>query len=323
MQQRLHPPPIRPRHLEIRVFIIVVVALPSSTPLKTCFIVNPRSGHAARILDPVRSFARSRGDDVVFTARPGHAGELAAQAVAAGCELVVSVGGDGTMNEVAGALVGTSAILGLVPCGSGNGLGRHLGIHGPPAHVFAVLQHGRPRSMDTGLADGHPFFSIAGIGLEAEIAHRFNRLSHRGLPGYLKSGFSTFCEWHPQACTISHAGRRETLQVFTLAVANAGQYGNNARIAPDARIDDGSLDLVAVPPLTPWNALPLLFRLFSGGLGTAKGVAHRRADCFVIERNGPGLLHTDGEVHATGPIIEFRVRPASLRVMCPVPDTQS
>lgn len=289
----------------------------SDTALKTRFIVNPRSNRAVRCLPAVRRFAAERGAAVVVTERARHASELAADALAEGCELIVAVGGDGTMNEVATALVGTEATLGLVPCGSGNGLARHLGLHGSPAHAFGILRTGRPRPIDSGLADGHPFFNAAGIGFEAEIAHRFNLLTQRGFFRYLTTSAKALRAWVPQDYTLVHDGSREQCRTFTLAVANSDQYGNNARIAPGARIDDGQIDLCAVPPVNWGNAGPLLARLFTGHLGQARNVTLRRAPHFVVERAHPGLLHTDGEVHQADTRIEFRVRPLSLRIMCP------
>lgn len=302
---------------EIRVFFRVMVALGSNTPLKTRFIVNPRSGRARRVIDPVRAFAQARHADVVLTERARHAAELAAQAVAEGFELVVAVGGDGTMNEVAGSLIGTSTTLGLVPCGSGDGLGRHLGIHGSLAHVFRVLETGVARTIDTGLADGHPFVSVAGLALEAAIAERFNRLSRRGLAGYLRVGFVAWRNSEPEELVVIAQGERHPVRALTLAVANTGQYGNNARIAPAARIDDGLLDLVAVPELSLGNALPLLTRLFAGRLAGAAGVTQLLGTRFTIERRTPGLIQTDGEVHAAGANVVFQIQPASLRIMAP------
>src|SRR4051812_14258921 len=157
----------------------------NSLPLKTRFIVNPRSGACVRALPEVRAFAQRHGADVVLTERSRHATELAARALDDGCELVVAVGGDGTMNEIAGVIAGTSATLGLVPCGSGDGLGRHLGIHGSFAHALDLLHTGHPRPIDSGLADGHPFFTVAGLGFEAHIAEKFNWLERRGFLRYL------------------------------------------------------------------------------------------------------------------------------------------
>ena len=236
-----------------------------------------------------------------------------------GCELIVAVGGDGTMNEVASALTGTTATLGLVPCGSGDGLGRHLGIHGSTTRAFDILLRGTPRQIDTATADGHPFFTAAGTGFEADIAQRFNGLKRRGFFRYLTTSAAAFREWQPEDFTIVHEGRRQAVRAFTLVVANADQYGNNARIAPAARVDDGLLDLCAVPPVTLGNALPLVARLFHGSIDRATGVRSLRGARFIVERAAPGLLHTDGEVHTAGSQIEFAVRPASLRVMCPAP----
>lgn len=288
-----------------------------SSALKTLFVVNPRSGASRRALPFVQAFARQHGAEVATTERSRHASELAAAALTRGIERVVAVGGDGTMNEVAGVLAGTGATLGLVPCGSGDGLGRHLGIHGPPAHALALLAAGHTRLIDTGLADGHPFFCAAGLGFEAEIAHRFNQLERRGFLRYLTTSARYFATYQPEDYTLIHGDETGRVRAFTLAVSNSDQYGNGAHIAPSARVDDGLLDLTAVPPIRPLNVLPLLARLFSGSLHRARGVVLRRSARFVIERAEPGLLHTDGEIHEAGRTIEFTVRPASLRIVCP------
>jgi diacylglycerol kinase family enzyme len=285
--------------------------------LKTRFIVNLRSGRAQKALAAVRAFAAQHHADVVLTERSRHACELASAAVSEGCELIVAVGGDGTMNEVASALIDTPASLGLVPCGSGDGLGRHLKIHGSVAHALRILTTGTIRLIDTALADGHPFFTAAGIGFEAEIAQRFNALQRRGFLRYLSTSARALCQWEPQLYTISHAGGGETVRAFTLAAANSDQYGNNAVIAPGARSDDGLLDLCAIPPVGVLNALPLLIRLFSGTLDKQPGIYLRRATSFTVVRPAAGPLHTDGEIHEAGTVIEFTVRPASLRIMAP------
>ncbi len=286
--------------------------------MKTRFIVNLRSGRAARAINAVNSFAAQRGADVVLTERARHAHDLARAALDDGCSLIVAVGGDGTMNEVASALVDTPATLGLIPCGSGDGLGRHLGIHGSTAHALHILDHGRPQLIDTGMANDHPFFTAAGVGFEADIAQKFNQLQRRGFLRYLSTSVRAFRRWQPQRYTITHPGGREELHAFTLAVTNADQYGNNAIISPGARVDDGLLNLSAIPPVTFLHAAPLVCRLFSGTLDRQSGVIIRRADHLILERSGPGPLHTDGEIHeAAGAVIEFTIRPASLRIMVP------
>lgn len=289
----------------------------SFSSLKTRFIVNLRSGHAAQSLEAVRSFAARHGAAVVLTERVRHAHEIAARALAEECALIVAVGGDGTMNEVASALIGTGATLGLVPCGSGDGLGRHLRLHGSVARALEILLTGQSRPIDTGLADGHPFVTAAGIGFEAEIARRFNQLERRGFLRYLTTSAQAYFGWQSEDYTVVHGTACDRFHAFTLAVTNANQYGNNARITPDARVDDGLLDLCAVPPISFLNALPLAAHLFRGTIGRVRGISLRRSAGFVVERATAGPLHTDGEVHAAGTRIEFAIRPASLRVMCP------
>ncbi len=291
--------------------------MPPWRRLKTRFIVNPRSGRALQALEAVRRFAAERGSEVRLTERARHASALADEALAAGCELVVAVGGDGTMNEIAQRLTGTGATLGLVPCGSGDGLGRHLKIHGSVAHALQILTRGAPRAIDTGVADGHAFFTAAGIGFEAEIALRFNRLQRRGFLRYLTTSAAALRAWQPQNYTITHATGRDEVRAFTLAVGNSDQYGNDAFIAPGASASDGLLDLTAIRAITPFNALPLLARLFRGTLRDGRHAFLRRGAQFLVERPEPGPLHTDGEVHDAGRVVEFAVRPASLRVMCP------
>ncbi len=285
--------------------------------LKIRYIVNPRSGRAARARAAVEHFAAGRGEIVAATTGPRHATVLAQAAITEGCDAVVAVGGDGTMNEIATALVGTGTALGLVPCGSGNGLARHLGCYGSVAHSLAVIAAGHTRRIDTGLAAGNPFFCAAGLGFEAEVADRFNRLTSRGFLRYLSTSLRAFREFQPLACTVTHADGTTSLAAFTVAVANTDQYGNNARIAPGARCDDGHINLTAVPPLHAFNLLPLAVQLFAGTLGRNPRVARFAGPAFTVRTGKPGRLHTDGEVHDVGPEIEFRVRPASLLVLAP------
>jgi YegS/Rv2252/BmrU family lipid kinase len=285
--------------------------------VKLRFILNPRSGAAQRARPKVEAFAAQHGASLAVTERPRHASELAVRAIAEGCDVIAAVGGDGTMNEIASALIGTSATLALIPCGSGDGLGRHLGIHGTIDHALSILTHGQSRLIDSGLADGHPFFTAAGLGFEADVAERFNHLTHRGFINYLRTSAAMFRAHQPATMTIEHPGGRESRPVFTLAVGNSDQYGNNARIAPAARIDDGLLNLTAVSRVTSFNALPLLGRLFSGRLRSSQNVLTLAAPHFVVERPAPGFIHTDGEIHSAGSRVEFIVRPKSLRILTP------
>ena len=293
--------------------------------MKLCFILNPHSGRNARrpwLANHIREFIATRSLDaeLVITTGPRHATELAQSAIAAGCARVIAVGGDGTMNEIAQALLHSPAALGLVPCGSGNGLALYLGIPTrlPDALALAADPTARIAAIDTGSANGRPFFNAMGCGFDAEISRRFNRLSRRGLAAYARIGLSAFRSRRSEWVVIHGAGQSKALLTLLVAVANSDQYGNNARIAPGARVDDGQLDLVAVRPVGFASAAPLIARLFLGKFSTSPSVFRLRSERFLLERAGPGLIHTDGETHETGALVEIKVHPRSLRLVVPV-----
>ncbi|MEI6106832.1 MAG: diacylglycerol kinase family protein [Opitutae bacterium] len=290
--------------------------------MKVRFIFNPYSGSnrknpylRGRALEFI---ARHKLDGtLVDTERPRHATALAQEAVAAGCDLVVAIGGDGTMNEVATGLIGTNACFGLIPCGSGNGLGRHLGISRPGHGAFQTLLTGRPRAIDTGTVNGFAFFNAMGLGFEADIAVRFSRLTRRGLTGYFRVGLPSFFSHQPELLTVRHPGGTVQLSAFTLAVMNSDQYGNDARVAPGARMDDGQFDLVSVPQVGFLGACGLLYRLGTDSFDQVKAVTRLPGAEFVIERKKPGWIHTDGEPRATTARLEIALQPQSLRIMVP------
>ncbi len=290
--------------------------------LKARFIFNPKSGHNARnphLLDHARQFIAKHGlnASVVLTEQPRHATALARHALDEGCGLIVAIGGDGTMNEVACALVGTDVILGLIPCGSGNGLGRHLGIPGPGKGAFQTLLSGEPRPIDTGLANGIPFFNAMGVGFDAEISHRFNRLAHRGLNAYARTAISAFFRFRPQVCTIRNGQTSLPTSAFIISIANSDQYGNDCFIAPGAQVDDGRLNVTVVKKVNLLNALPIAVRLFTRTIDGSPNVKRLVGAHFVIERTAPGLVHTDGETHQTEAFVDVSVRPRSLKIMVP------
>jgi diacylglycerol kinase (ATP) len=290
--------------------------------MKIRFVFNPRSGRPRRnapVLPVLQSFisARALDADLVCTEGPGHATEIARDAVAAGCLRIVAVGGDGTVNEVAQALIHTPAAMGLVPCGSGNGLALHLGLPKtlPEALELATGTSGRIAELDTGTVNGLPFVNAMGLGLDAEVSRRFNRLTRRGLPAYAATALAAFFNRKAELCHITVGGHRETVEAMLIAVANSDQYGNQAKIAPHARVDDGMFDLVAIRPVGMFSACLLGVRLFAGTLDRGAKVHRLKGSRFLIERPSAGIVHTDGETHMAAALVEVVVKPRSLRIV--------
>jgi YegS/Rv2252/BmrU family lipid kinase len=291
--------------------------------LKARFIFNPHSGRNRRnpwLRDRARAFIARQGWDaaVVSTGHPRHATELAREAVADGCRLVVAIGGDGTMNEVATALVGTEVVFGLIPCGSGNGLGRHLGITDPGQGAFRTLAEGRVLAIDTGRVNSDPFFNAMGLGFEADISVRFSRLTSRGLAGYVRTGVPAFFSHAEEnVCVRLEDGTVHSLAAFTLAVMNSDQYGNDAVVAPGASVTDGRFDLICVRKVGILSALGLMARLPLRNFPGSPYVTRLGGSRFVIERARPGWIHTDGEPRAETARLEVTLLPRSLHIMVP------
>ncbi len=288
-----------------------------------CFIFNPHSGLNRRrpgFLAKLRARIAALGLDAEFVAteRPHHATELARSAVARGIPRIVAVGGDGTLNEVACGVVHTAAAIGLIPCGSGNGLGRHLGVHGSLDHALRIVRDGRIRVIDTGVAAGHRFCNAMGVGFDAEIARRFNNLPSRGLRTYVTTGWNAYFGYRPETYVVRAGdGRATTHEAFIVAAMNSAQYGNNARVAPGAEVDDGRLDLVAIPPMGLLRSAGFVARLFAGDVRRHRGVFSAQGESFTIVRTAPGVIHVDGETREAGPEIEVRLEPKSLNFLVP------
>jgi YegS/Rv2252/BmrU family lipid kinase len=290
-------------------------------------IINPISGTGGRPAvarqraELAASLIAASGAEprVFVTERPGHARELAERLLAQGTNVIAAWGGDGTVNEVASTLAFTGVPLAIVPSGSGNGLARELRIPFEPHAAFDVVLGGRDRVMDAGELDGHLFFNVAGIGLDARIAHRFaaNGLLRRGFRRYLEIGFDELRSYTPDAHTIAIDGDVIRERTLLIAVANARQYGNGALIAPNASIDDGRLDVVIV------TARPLLLALlqvplvFMGKIESVRGVTVRRAVDVEITSAQPVVYHVDGEPFLGAASLRATVRPQALTVRVP------
>jgi diacylglycerol kinase (ATP) len=287
------------------------------------FIINPNAGlKFGDIRGRIETFFAGRGlrFEIEFTNAREHASELSARAVLAGFSRVVAVGGDGTIRETAIPLIGKPAVLGILPCGSGNGLARNLYIPLGLDESLEGLLKWESRSVDAGLANGRPFFCAAGVGLDAEVAHDFNSLgSRRGILPYVWYAAKRVLSHTPAAVTAVVDGRRLELRAMINAVLNGVQYGGGARVAPGAYIDDGLLDLVSIKK-------PPLYRLPGAVSDLFRGTLHKRRDIYssftgkVIELDcGTGAwYHLDGEdFYSHDGKINFTVLPSALRVLAP------
>jgi YegS/Rv2252/BmrU family lipid kinase len=292
--------------------------------VKVAAIVNPISGARAdrdaarRRIAMLSAQLERRGlrASIAVTTRAGHARELAAAAAADGADLVIVWGGDGTINESGAALLGTNAALGLVPAGSGNGLAAALGTSRDPIEAIARALDGKRRAIDAGLIDGRPFFNIAGIGVDAQIAKRFNAraLGSRGPWPYFAIGISEGCRYSGREYEIELDGDARRLRALLVAFANGREYGTGAQLSAGARLDDGLLDAVVVEDRSVvarfWHAR----HLASGTPERAPRVTLRHVRRAVVRGEEPLEYHVDGELGVGGREVVVTVSPGALFV---------
>jgi YegS/Rv2252/BmrU family lipid kinase len=294
--------------------------------MKCLFVVNPRSGPRGRV-----DLAREIGEHCERVSMPFHVhpcerkedlDEVVAHARRERYDVVVAVGGDGTVHEVAKRLVGTEIALGVVPVGSGNGFARHVGLPLSPARALATCVSGRIVTIDTATVNGMPFIGIMGAGFDATVAHRFAESPERGMRTYVRKGLAEYAAYRPAEYEIEIDGRASRRHAFVIAVANASQYGNNARIAPIASLQDGLLDLVTVHDVSIFSALPLLVRLFNGTLNRSRRAHVDQGKHIIIRRVSAGAAHLDGEPVMLPAELDVRVVPQSLRLLVPASATR-
>lgn len=287
------------------------------------FIINPNAGKKQpgikELLQKEFSGRRIRFE-AEFTNARGHAGELAARAVISGFSRVVAVGGDGTIRETASALLTKEIALGILPCGSGNGLARNLYLPLSFEKALKGLLEWPVRTIDAGLANGQAFFCAAGVGLDADVAHDFNSHSRlRGILPYVWHAARRILFYRPRSLTARLDGRRVELQPLLAAALNGMQYGGGARMAPGAYIDDGLLDFCTVKKASLPRLLAVLPALFSGKLADHPGIySSCRARMIELDCGGGAWYHLDGEDFFSGDgKIRISIMPSALKVIAP------
>ena len=283
------------------------------------FIINPISGTRNKdswpeiirqTIDPSRFDIR-----IFFTERAGHASELAQWQVQKGVLYIVAVGGDGTVNEVAKSLRDTSAAMGIVPCGSGNGLARHLRIPLKLTEALKLINDASVVSIDYGLVNDMPFFCTFGTGFDAHISHVFAKSEKRGFWTYLIHIVKEFFTYRSAKYKLKVDGNVLKTKAMVLTIANSSQYGNNGYISPHADITDGKLDVCIVRPFSKFRAGFLGIRLLRKTIDKSSYYHTIRGKKITIKRKHKGEVHLDGDPFMMGKKLKVKIVPKGLKVL--------
>ncbi|MFH1160647.1 MAG: diacylglycerol kinase family protein [bacterium] len=288
---------------------------------KILFIVNPVSGtgRQKRFEKRIDKFLdKSRYTyKIAFSDYPGHAIELSRQAMQENTDIVVAVGGDGTVNEVGRSLVGTESALAIIPTGSGNGLARHLGIPMSFRRSLEIVNRGKIRNIDTGSLNGRVFLNIAGVGFDAHIARKFDQTQRRGFFTYFHIATSSYKKYKPKKYKLIVDGTPVKRKAFMISFANSSQFGNNASIDGRAKIDDGLLDVCIVKKLPFWKVIILSPLLFVKKFERTPYVEIIQAKEISVEREKGRYIHLDGDPVQQGKSFTVLIHPLSLHIIVP------
>ncbi len=287
---------------------------------RIAFIINPVSGifHKDRIpflihkyLDP-NLFA----PEIIFTQYPGHASRIAKEYADKGFDYVVAVGGDGTVNETACALIHTNTALGIIPTGSGNGLARHLNVSLRTKKAIKQLNNSKISTIDYGLINDKAFFCTCGVGFDAHISMEFCKVKKRGFFSYLRKIVVGFFSYKPQNYFIQSNEEEFETEAFLITMGNASQWGNAAYIAPKASIKDGLIDVVVLKKVKFLPALRLTFKLYTHKINNDTYIKTWKTDKLTITAKKDMPSHLDGEPFEKGKQISINIIPAGLKVFC-------
>ncbi len=285
---------------------------------KWLFVINPKSGSKRRA-DLAALIANTFGPDDFYELlawEDPHKFEVIEEAIFSGkYTTVVAAGGDGTVNRVGACVMRANLVLGILPLGSGNGLARSLGLPMRTDLALKQLLAWRVVSIDSAAVNGQPFFCTAGVGFDAHIGGLFAQSTRRGLQSYVKLVLRELLRYRPQNYVLETDGVQSTLPAFLITIANAGQYGNDFYIAPQASMQDGLLHIVLIKPFSLIKAPGIVRRLLGKQAHLSEGIVTTTAKKVLIKNENKNMIHFDGEPKEGDATLVFEILPGSLKVL--------
>ncbi len=287
---------------------------------KVCFIVNPISGIGRqKVIEKLidEHLDRTIFDyEIAYTKAAKHAIELSKEAASRNIDIVVAVGGDGSVNETAKGLVGSNTAMAIIPTGSGNGLARHLNIPLNLKKAMKLINNGKETRIDSIQLNNETFVNVAGIGFDAHIGWQFAKYGKRGFSSYIKVIMREFPKYKAQDFEIIIEGKSIIKNAYLISFANGSQWGNNAHIAPNADIRDGILDIAILKDFKIFSALSIGYKLFKKTLHESAHLEILKAKEVIVKQKG-NIAHIDGEPLEVGNELKIKVNPLSLKVIVP------
>ncbi len=285
---------------------------------KLLFIVNPNAGKkiSDQLIDTIRKeFPQNIYYQIVIWKDKDHFKEVLDILHSNDYTDAIAVGGDGTVNRVAKSIIGTNIALGIVPAGSGNGLARTLGLSMNVEEVIKQIANGTKIKIDHGTVNDIPFFCTSGIGFDAHIGNLFATSKKRGLQSYVKITVRELLKYRSKEYLIKINGKELKRKAYLITVANAGQYGNDFYIAPQAKVNDGKFHVVVLKPFNFFSVFGILIKVLTGKANESKNIETYVSDQLIIERQWKDSIHFDGEPEFEGEKLKYMCHPQQLTVI--------
>ena len=283
--------------------------------MKIRFIINPIAGTGKQ--NGIEHYIAKYFHDyeILYTKKIGHASLISQEAVKNNVNIVVAIGGDGTLNECMRSVVNTETALGVIPCGSGNGFANHIGMKNNIKEAIKQIKYSKIIRVDSCTINNLPFVNVAGIGFDAHIAKLFSKSKKRGFLKYVKLILKELM-YDPQEYYISYNNNKQKFKAYMISIANASEYGNNIQIAPMANLQDGLLDFVIVKKFPKWEIPFFLYKAYQGKIYLSKHVNIIQTNKMQIHTKNT-LIHLDGEPYKTTNPIKINLLKNSLKILKP------
>ena len=286
---------------------------------KIAFVINPNAGVKKKIniIEFIKEhFPKTIAYDFIVWKNKDDFESVKQQILSGNYNIVVACGGDGTVNQVSSVVTHTTMALGIFPLGSGNGLARSNRIPLDLKQALQIIERGTTKQIDGATINGNPFFCTAGIGFDAHIANEFAASTKRGFVTYFTTTIKEFFSYSPSLYKITIDGKIIETKAFLITVANAGQWGNDVYIAPEAELSDGILNVSILKPFSNF-AIPMIgVKLFSKKIHTSINLISEKGKNIDIEFKGELPVHFDGEPIRVSNKLSIAIMPLALHIVC-------
>ncbi len=285
---------------------------------KILFIVNPNAGKkiSGKLIETIRNeFPEDISKEIIIWQNREHFAEILQKLKTENYTDAVAVGGDGTVNQVAKSILNTNISLGIVPAGSGNGLARSLGISMRSEEAIKQIAKGNTQLIDSGTVNSIPFFCTSGVGFDAHIGKLFATSTKRGLQSYVKITFRELAAYKEQDYVLTIDEKEISKKAFLITIANAGQYGNNFYIAPQAKLNDGLFHVVILKPFTFLQSIGIVLKVLARKANESRFIETYTCKELKITRQKSDSIHFDGEPETQGTELNYTLNPKSLKVI--------